>query len=67
MTSPVQWILTIRNQFNAGIRRFVECGPKNVLGKMVEPILEGEPGADEGSYQTVSVNSTEDLRRFFPG
>jgi [acyl-carrier-protein] S-malonyltransferase len=67
MTASVQWTLTIRNQFKAGIRCFVECGPKNVLGKMVEPILADEPGAEEGSYQAVSVNSAEDLRRFFPG
>jgi [acyl-carrier-protein] S-malonyltransferase len=67
MTASVQWTLTIRNLFSAGIRSFVECGPKNVLGKMVEPILAEAPGADEGSYQTVSVNSAEDLQRFFPG
>jgi [acyl-carrier-protein] S-malonyltransferase len=64
MTSSVQWILTIRNQFNAGIRCFVECGPKNVLGKMVAPILEGEPGAAEGVYKSVSVSSAVELQEF---
>jgi [acyl-carrier-protein] S-malonyltransferase len=67
MTSSVQWIATISNLFKAGINSFVECGPKNVLGKMVEPNLAGEPGANEGSYQAVSVNSAKELQRFFPG
>ncbi len=39
MTSSVHWVDTIRRQWDDGARLFVECGPKGVLTKMVEPIL----------------------------
>ena len=40
MTSPVYWIDTIASLWDSGARVFVECGPKGVLGKMVDPILQ---------------------------
>lgn len=39
MTSPVLWIDTVKNQWKAGIRHWLELGPKAVLSKMIKPIL----------------------------
>ncbi len=39
MTSSVQWIETVQNQWKDGTRAFVEVGPKAVLSKMVGPCL----------------------------
>ncbi|MDR2893121.1 MAG: ACP S-malonyltransferase [Deltaproteobacteria bacterium] len=63
MTSSVRWIDTIRNQYNDGIRRFVECGPKSVLAKMTEPIL-APLAAPEGSWQSLSITSIEEVQNF---
>lgn len=41
ITSPVLWIDTIENMRLAGINRWLELGPKAVVGKMVPSILEG--------------------------
>lgn len=60
MTSSVRWIDTVRNMYADGMCCFMECGPKNILGKMVEPILSGT--AEEGSYTVTSVTSPEDLQ-----
>ncbi|MDL2272132.1 ACP S-malonyltransferase [Desulfovibrio sp. OttesenSCG-928-I05] len=60
MTSSVLWIDTIRAQYQAGARRFVECGPKNVLSKMVSPIL----GTEAEGVEIVSVNSAEAAESF---
>lgn len=62
MTSPVRWIDTIRNQHSSGFSRFVECSPKNILGKMVEQIL--APVAEAGSYTVMTVSSPEDITAF---
>lgn len=61
MTSSVQWISTINNMYSAGIRRFVECGPKNILGKMVGQILDADSSAE---YTSISITSSEDLQSF---
>lgn len=61
MTSSVQWINTINNMYNNGIKHFVECGPKNILGKMVGQILSDK---EEGSYTSTSLTSLEDLQAF---
>lgn len=45
MTSSVFWVDTVQNLFSAGARHFVECGPKNVLSRMVDPILAEFPAA----------------------
>lgn len=62
MTSSVQWIDSVTGMFQAGVRRYVECGPKSILGKMVQQILSGKPGAEECRY--VGVTSCEDLQAF---
>ena len=40
MTSSVRWIDTIAAQYDAGMRTWVEVGPKGALSRMVKPILE---------------------------
>lgn len=59
MTSSVYWIDTIQNMYEAGLTNFVECSPKNVLGKMVGQIL--SPLADESAYSTRTVSGLEDM------
>lgn len=39
MISSVLWVDTVQNQYQAGIKTWVELGPKAVLGKMVNSIL----------------------------
>ena len=41
MTSPVLWIDVVRHQYADGARRWLELGPKALLGKMVAPCLSG--------------------------
>ncbi|MDR2076426.1 MAG: ACP S-malonyltransferase [Desulfovibrio sp.] len=68
MTSPVYWLDTIRAQWDQGMRAFVECGPKQVLTRMIDPILRGHPplsGAGEApAVTTVSVSTSADLETF---
>jgi [acyl-carrier-protein] S-malonyltransferase len=44
MTSPVRWTETIRSQYADGARRWLELGPKSLLGRMVEACL-SDPAA----------------------
>ncbi len=46
MTSSVHWIDTMQSQWNNGVRRFMEVGPKAVLSKMVSPCLAPIMAAD---------------------
>ncbi len=55
MTSSVQWIETIRNQHTAGVRSWMEVGPKGVLGKMLGQIL--APVADPSQWTGTSVGN----------
>lgn len=65
MTSPVRWIGTVSEQYAAGIRRFVECGPKGVLSKMVKPILDALTDAPSPeSYAVFAVSSGEQARNY---
>ena len=57
MTSSVFWIDTIQNQWKNGARRFIECGPKQVLTKMTPAILKGMVESEE--LQCLSIGSLE--------
>ena len=57
MTSPVRWDELMRSQAEAGIRSWIEVGPKAVLGKMVSRCLE-PMGIESGS---ISVGLVSDL------
>ncbi|AJQ96657.1 type I polyketide synthase [Gynuella sunshinyii] len=50
ITSPVEFIRTIENVYQAGGRLFVEIGPKRVLATLVEKIL------GDREFQTISLN-----------
>ncbi len=54
MTSSVQWINTMRNQYDDGARRWLELGPKAVLGKMVAPCLADRAQADQLTVELVN-------------
>jgi acyl transferase domain-containing protein/acyl carrier protein len=43
LVSPVEFVKEIAALFQAGVRTFVEIGPKTVLGGLVRAILKGEP------------------------
>ncbi|MDR2744296.1 MAG: malonyl CoA-ACP transacylase, partial [Desulfovibrio sp.] len=47
MTSPVRWTETIRSQYADGARRWLELGPKSLLGRMVEACLGGPAARGE--------------------
>ena len=65
MTGPVRWIDTITAQYSDGVRRFVECGPKGVLSKMVKPILDTHPASPEAdSYAVTAVSNREQAETF---
>ena len=54
MTSSVQWIDTMRNQYDNGARRWLELGPKALLGKMVPPCLTDRAATDQLDIQLVN-------------
>ena len=54
MTSPVRWIELMQAQGQAGLKDFVEVGPKAVLSKMVTRCLDGV--VDTGDVQTGIVS-----------
>ena len=70
MTSSVYWIDTIGRQWDNGCRIFVECGPKTVLAKMVDPILKSHAGADAGQeaepapWRTINVGNAAQVQDF---
>jgi [acyl-carrier-protein] S-malonyltransferase len=56
MTSPVYWTDSIRRQWDAGCRVFIEFGPGAVLSKMVGPILADHA---DGDVPPQSISITE--------
>jgi [acyl-carrier-protein] S-malonyltransferase len=70
MTSPVLWIDTIHAQWDRNLRVFVECGPKQVLTRMIDPILRDRlPFPRDGeaaAFTAVSVSTAADLDAFPP-
>lgn len=55
MTASVRWTDTVAAQYADGVRTFVECGPKGVLSKMVQPILASLPEAPAPENYTVAA------------
>lgn len=53
MTSSVLWTQTIRQQYEDGMRTFVELGPKGVLSRMIEPILGNQDGVTAVNISTL--------------
>ena len=64
MTSSVLWIKTVRNQYADGVRRWVEVGPKAVLGKMVPACLNHLDEAARQELRVELVNSLESVENF---
>ena len=66
MTSSVHWVPTVRNQFTQGVRLFVECGPKNVLSKMVDPILTGFAGekTEPPLWESKNIGTLEQVKEW---
>ena len=65
MTSSVFWIDTITNQFNAGVRNFVEVGPKGVLSKMLGQIL--KPVCDSSEWNATTLGNLEAVETYKAG
>lgn len=63
MTSSVFWIDVITNQWNDGVRRWIEFGPKGVLTRMVRPILTASNVADS-AYTTEHIPNLEGADAF---
>ena len=65
MTSSVQWIDTIRNEFRDGTRHWLELGPKPLLGKMVAPCVKDAASPEEQEAVSVAfVGTLEDAENF---
>ncbi|MFH1747738.1 MAG: SDR family NAD(P)-dependent oxidoreductase [Planctomycetota bacterium] len=52
LTRPVLFVDEIRHLYDAGVRTFVEVGPKKVLTGLVNGILQGKP------YEALAVDAT---------
>ncbi len=59
MTSSVQWITTMQNQWQDGARSFLEVGPKAVLSKMVSPCLASLADEEVVSRAVVNLEQIE--------
>ena len=65
MTSSVQWIDTMRNEFRDGARHWLELGPKPLLGKMVAPCVKDVASPEEQEAVSVAfVGTLEDAENF---
>ncbi len=63
MTSSVLWVDTITNQWNDGVRRWLEFGPQGVLTRMVRPILTASNVPDTG-YSTEHIPNLDAANAF---
>lgn len=63
MVSGVRWIDTVSNQWNDGARAWLEVGPKNVLSKMVGPILAQIAGTED-AFSVHNVQTDEAAATF---
>lgn len=63
MTSSVRWIDTMTHQWQDGLRRWVEVGPKAVLSKMVTPCLAGLMPEGQ-SADTLCISNAEGAESF---
>jgi len=59
MTSSVRWIETIGAQWKDGVRHWLELGPKELLSKMVAPILATLPVPEGSEYTAECLSSPE--------
>ncbi len=62
MTSSVYWSQSITAQWDAGIRRFVELGPKGVLSRMTSQIITEDRQKQEGELISQSIETLEQAR-----
>lgn len=62
MTSPVRWDALMQKQAEAGIRSWLEVGPKAVLGKMVSRCL-APMGIEAGGIEVGLVSDLESLEK----
>lgn len=62
MTSSVQWIRTMGNMWQDGVRAFVETGPRPVLQKMVQPCLNAFGITPPENTPIVHVGSMESIQ-----
>ncbi len=64
MISSVFWIDTIRNQWESGVRAWLELGPKPVLSRMTKPILD-DAGVPAEELNTAFINSAGTLEALY--
>jgi acyl transferase domain-containing protein/NAD(P)H-dependent flavin oxidoreductase YrpB (nitropropane dioxygenase family)/phosphopantetheinyl transferase len=50
IAAPVDFISQVNAAYESGIRRFVEVGPKNILTRLVDQILQGKPFQTEALH-----------------
>ncbi len=63
MISPVLWFQTILNQWDKGVRSWLEVGSKNVLAKMLPHILKDK----DSNWQSDNIDSLEKIMKYEVG
>lgn len=65
MTSSVQWIDVMRNEFRDGVRRWLELGPRPLLGKMVAPCVDAVASSEDKTSLSIQfAGSLNDVEAF---